>query len=112
MLRTAYDVIDQVLVRAGTSSTATGLYTDAVLRDWVDDAHRWTAGYKKWPFTEGRVSTTYSGAEETNYPEGWRPDSIRLLQIGGKRYQKLNFEDYQIFKEEQSSNDDRVYTDF
>lgn len=34
------------------------------------------------------------------------------MQVGGKRLQKLNFEDYQIFREEQPDSDDRVYSDF
>ena len=114
MLNTAYDIIDEVLVRGNVSSTSvTGaLYTDTILRDWVDTAHRWVAGYRKWPFTEGRVSTTYAATEETPYPEGWKPDSIRLLTVGGKRFRKLTFQDYQRYKEEQTTGQDPVFSDF
>lgn len=44
--------------------------------------------------------------------EGIKTDSIRILQIGDKRLLKLNFEDYQIFREEEPSGEDRVYSDF
>lgn len=107
----AGDIIDEVLVELQAGTTA-GYYSDAALRRWVDKAHKFAAGYKKWPFTEGRVSTTYSSTEEWNYPEGWKPDSIRLLQVGGERFQKLNFEDYQIYKEEQPDGEDKIFSDF
>jgi len=106
------DIKNQVLVRLGASTTL-AYYTDTILTNWFTLAHKWATSYKKWPYTEGKESTTYaSSSEEYAYPEGWRPDSIRLLQVGGKRHQKLNFEDYQIFREEQSSSKDRVFTDY
>lgn len=112
MLNTNYEIIDEVLVRAGVTSTATGLYTDTILRDWSNIAHRWASSYHKWPFTEGRVSTTYTATEETPFPEGWKPDSIRLLTIGGERLRKLTYADYQRFKEESPTGTDRVFTDY
>lgn len=112
-LSTIYDILGEVVVRGNISTTTTssGLYTDTILKGWLDPAHRWAAAFHKWPFTEGRVSTTYS-TEENPYPEGWKSDSIRLLQVGGKRYQKLNFYDYQAFREDSPDSDDRVFSDF
>lgn len=111
MLQTGADIIGEVLVRSGVTTTATGLYTDTILRGELDNAHRWASSAHKWPFTEGRVSTTFV-SEETEFPEGWRPDSIRILQVGGKRYQKINFEDYQMYRENEPSGEDKVYSDF
>lgn len=113
MLRTIGDIMNQVLVRAQVTTTAAtnGLYTDAILASWTNDAHRWAAAQRKWPFTEGRVTTTFA-SEEMTYPEGWKSDSIRLMTIGGKAYQKLNFSDYQVFREDRPSSSDRVYSDF
>lgn len=112
MLNTAYEIMDEVLVRAGVTSTTTGLYTDTILRDWVAMAHRWGASRHKWPFTEGRVSTTYASSEENQYPEGWKPDSIRILTVGDKRFRKLNYLDYQQFREERPDDTARVFSDF
>lgn len=110
MLNSTGDIITEVLVR-NNRTTTDSFITDAMLFDWVRDAHIWASGYHKWPFTEGRISTTFTGLEEWSF-EGYKSDSIRLLQVGGKRLQKLNFEDYQIYREEQPSDDDRVYSDF
>jgi hypothetical protein len=106
------DIKNQVLVRLG-AGTSLGFYTDTILTDWFTLAHKWATSYKKWTYTEGRVSTTYStSTEEWSYPEGWKPDSIRMLQVGGKRCQKLNFEDYQRFREDNPDSTDKVFSDY
>jgi len=90
------DIKNDVIRKLGISTTA-AFYTDTILNEWIQQGVRWGTSYKKWPFTEGRISTTYAATEEWSF-EGIKADSIRLLQVGGKRFQKLNFEDYQIFK--------------
>ena len=113
MLRTTGDIRDEVLVRLNASTTIS-FYSDTILNDWLDQSHRWSAGFRKWPWTEGRVSTTLSldSNDSMGYPEGWRADSIRICQVGGKRYQKLNYEDFLIFREDRSDDDERVFSDF
>lgn len=111
MITTFGDIKNEVIQRLGVATTE-AFYTDDVLNDWCQAATRWATSFKKWPVTEGRVSTTYvAGTEEWSF-EGYKADSIRMLQIGGKRLDKLNFEDYQIFREEDSSGADRVFSDF
>ena len=109
------DIIDEVLVR-NNRTTTDSFITDAILQDWVRQSHKWVASYHKWPFTEGRVQTTYASGGGLNndefYFEGYKADSFRIVQVGGKRLQKLNFEDYQILKEEEPTKNDRVYADF
>jgi hypothetical protein len=110
MLRTQGDIITEVLVR-NNRTTTDGFITDTILRGWYFDAIIWAASYHKWPFTEGRMSTTWAGVEEV-YFEGFKSDALRMLQIGGKRLTKLNFEDYQIFREESPESNERVFSDF
>jgi len=117
-MQTTADIKDQVLVELGASTTL-AYYTDDILNDWIDKAHKWAAGFKKWPFTEGRVSTTYASLvtdEDGNLrgesPEGWKSDSIRLLSIGGKRLTKTNHRAFQAFREDHPTASDRIFTDF
>lgn len=105
------DIKTEVLVRSG-KDTSSAWTSEAFLNDWINQAHRWAAGYKPWTCTEGRISTTFSTASEEWDFEGFKADSFRLVQVGGKLLRKLNFEDYQIFKEEQPTADDRVFSDF
>jgi hypothetical protein len=109
---------NEVIVRLGIATTA-GYYTDAILDDWIDAAHRWAAGYKKWAFTEGRYSTTAAslstsedGYTTLEYPEGFRSDSIRLLTVNGKRFDKKNFYKFQSFLEDNSNDTSNIFTDF
>jgi hypothetical protein len=105
----------QILVRTGKSTTS-GWITDAYLNNFLTQAHRWAAGYKPWPFTEGRTSTTYaagSGANSDEYNfEGYKANSFRIMTVGTDRLRKLNFDDYLIIKEKSPNNTDKVFSDF
>lgn len=112
------EIKNEVLVLLGTS-TSVAFYTDTILNNWVDKAHKWAAGVHKWPFTEGRVSTTYASLATNEdgdlvgeYPEGWKSDSIRYLTIGGKVLKKTLFQRFRQFREERSSQDDKIFTDY
>ena len=111
------DLITETLVR-NNRTTTDAFITDAIIQGWVKDAHTWAAAYKKWPFTEGKFSTTAAAVTSAEgytviaYPEGWKSDSIRLMTVGGKRFQKKNFYRFQSFLEDNSSDTTDLYTDF
>lgn len=117
-MSTKTDIRREVLVRLGKDTTSA--WTSAtIVNSWVDQAHRWASGFKKWPFTEGRVSTTFAslvtsedGYLRGEYPEGWKSDSIRQLVIGGDRVQKLNWEDFQMYLENHEDDNERIFSDF
>lgn len=114
-LKTRNDIFREVLVR-NNRTTTDGFISDTSLGNWMGDAHVWACAQHKWPFTEGRVSTTFttgSGPDSDEwYFEGYKADSFRIITIGGKRLTKLNFEDYRILKEEDPSTADRVFADY
>jgi len=110
MLTNFGDIKNDVIVKMGITTTS-AYYTDDILNDWIRQAERWATSYRKWPFSEGKVETTYTGVEEWNF-EGIKADSIRLLQIGGLKYEKQLFEDYQIYKEKEPQGAERIFTDF
>jgi len=111
MIKTFDDIKTSVIVKLGISTT-TAFYTDTILDDWIQESTRWATSFSKWPLTEGRLSTTFVAGTEEWLFEGLKTETVRILTIGEKRFQKLNFEDYQIFKEEESSNNERVFSDF
>lgn len=111
------NIADQVIVRGGWSTTYT--ITSANLDLLIDRAHQFCAGYKKWPFTEGRVSTTYASLVTTEdgylvgeYPEGWKSDSIRLLKIGGYEVSKTAFYKFIKFLEDYPEDNERMFSDY
>jgi len=109
-LNTNGEIMTEFLVRNNVNTTD-GFISDSTLQGWLKDAHLYCASFKKWPFTEGRISTTYANREEFNF-EGYKSDSFRMLLVGGKRLIKLNFQDYLTFREESPSSNDRVFSDF
>jgi hypothetical protein len=115
MLNNLDDIMTEVLVRLdeGTTAASSGGITDTILKSWFNQAYAWASSYKKWPFTERRDNTqTYaSGTEDYAYPDNFRSDSIRFLQVGSDRLRKVNFADYQIYKEDFSSGEDKIFTD-
>jgi len=114
-LNTTGDIYTEVLVR-NNRTTTDGFITDTMLQDWLRQAHVWASSFHKWPMTEVRDKTVaFSGTEEVPYSSfsvSYKADSIRLLQVDGKRFQKLNFEDYQILRENRPDATDRVYSDY
>jgi len=116
-MRTIGEIKTEILVRAGANTSA-GFYSDTILDNWIDDAHKWVAGRKKWPATEGRSSTTFASLStnkdsylQGQYPEGWKPDSIRRLSIDGKKVEKKDFYKFAEYLEDNSSAQDRIFTD-
>ncbi len=114
-MKTRDEIFTEVLVR-NNRTTTDGFITDTILKSWYTEANVWANALHKWPFTEGRIQTTYAsgggiGGDEWFF-EGYKADSFRILQVGGKRLTKLNFEDYQIMRETQPTATDRVFSDY
>lgn len=100
-------------------NSSSAFYTDPILTTWASNAQGWAASQYKWPFTEGRISTTVAslstnedGYTVLTYPEGIKPNSIRLLTVGGKRFSKKNFYSFQSFIEDNPASNEKIYTDF
>lgn len=121
-MRTRDDIFTEVLVRNNRTTTDTFI-TDTMLKSWYKESHVWGASFHKWPFTEGKNSTTYTtsitdemGNTIVQYPEGWKADSVRILTIGGKQMRKLEFQSFLRFIENNSlsgnNNNSRVYSDY
>lgn len=115
MLQTVNDIITEVLVR-NNRTTTDSFVTDTMLQDWLRMANNYCTTFKKWPFSEVRDrSYAWTGAEEVDYTAftvDYKADSIRMMQIGDKRVDKMNFEDYLLMREERPDANDRVFSDF
>lgn len=115
MLSSVSDIINEVLVR-NNRTTTDSFITDDMLEDWLRQANTYCTARFKWPLSEVRDQTlAWTGAEEVDYSSftiDFKADSIRILQIGGKRLQKTSFEEYQNFREDESSATDPIFSDF
>lgn len=115
MLSDTSDIINEVLVR-NNRTTTDGFITDQILEDWLREANVYCVSRYKWPLSEVRDQTTsWSGAEEIDYSSfgiNFKADSIRILQIGGKRLEKTNFSEYQVQREDYPDATDPIFSDF
>ena len=112
-MNTVGDIIQEVLVRANVTTTAaaSGLYTESALFPEVKSSVRWAAGYHKWPFTEGRASTTYAASEIFDYFEGWKTDGVRIAKVGNDLLKKITFRDYLTYRDENTDGTDKIFSD-
>lgn len=117
-MRTQTEIITEVLVRNNRTTTDTFI-TDTKLKSWFKSSVIWATSYHKWPFTEGKNSTTFStavtdelGNAIVQYPEGFKSDSVRILTIGGKRLTKTNFSSFLRYLEDNAPVTDRIYSDY
>lgn len=117
-LNTVGDIITEVLVR-NNRTTTDGFITDTTIQGWLKAAHIWASSFKKWPMTEGKSSTTSAslttsaeGYTTLAYPESFKADSIRLLTVDGKRFQKKNFYKFQQFVEDNPNDTSKIWTDY
>ena len=111
------ELCDQVVARGGWDTTY--IISEANLNLFVERSHLFASSYHKWPFTEGRISTTFASLVTSedgylvgDYPEGWKSDSIKMLKIGGKQVDKKEFYKFTKYLEDNASANDRFYSDF
>ena len=109
-MRTRDQIFTEFLIR-NNRTTTDSFITDTTLKNWYSNAHAWGSSFHKWPFTEGRIQTTYTTTEEWNF-EGYKADSIRMILVGGARLKKTSFEEYMKFKEDRPTDSDRIFTDY
>lgn len=95
-------------------SSSNTFWTSSQLVSWLNQAMIYCCGYKKWPFTEDiDISlTTIASKEDYNYPLKFKSDSIRILTIDGKMYEKIRYDDYLRYKEDDPTGTDRVFSDY
>lgn len=113
-MATFSEVVTNVVVKGSISTTAS-FFTDSLIEREINNAKRWAESYHKWPMTEymDKSGAFTSGTEEVSYPNSsFKTDSIRMLKVGDYLFSKKNFEDYLIFREEQASNTDRIFSDY
>ncbi len=111
---TQAQIISSAVIRGGMDTTV-GFYTDAAIDRELETAHKWAAGYHKWPMTEymDKSGTFTGGTEEYAYPNAtFKTDSIRILKVGSYLFDKKEFTSYLRWREDNSSSTDRVFSDY
>jgi len=87
--------------------------TTTMIKRWLNMAKDWACSYKPWPFLATKNATDLIDATgEYPYPTGFRTYSIFLIRVDGKRYIKINYEDYLKYLEEYPTGTDKVWAQY
>jgi len=108
---------DEVIARLSINTT-NEFWTVDMIKNWLNQANRWACTYKFWPFTEkAKYTLSRANALYYDYPESFRSDSIRLLQIEQDDgtmadYQKVRYEDFMKYILDNPDGTDKIFSDF
>lgn len=113
MLLNLGDIKNDVLVKLQAATTM-AFYSDSILNNWISEAHTWASSLHKWPFTEYQDNslTFNSNGGPYPYPSNFRQNSVRFLQVGGKRFNKTEYHDYLSYLEDNSGGQARIWSEF
>lgn len=89
-------------------------YNTPMIKRLINRAVRKAAAAYDWPYTERALKRdSESGQEYYNYPENWKPDSIKKLKYNGEKYDKKRFQDYEDYQEEYGTGaTDKIFSDY
>jgi hypothetical protein len=87
------------------------LFSDTDLGAWIQLGVIDAWDFKPWPFTRKTKTGTTIATDYYDYPQDLMNGSIYLLKVGGKEYKKLLMEDYLKALEDNSSAQDRIWSE-
>ncbi len=95
------------------TSGLNGLFYDADLQNYVNEANRLVWDFKNWEHTEGDKTFTISASDISDgyvgYPSDYVSGSIFLMIVDGEEWYKTTFRDLLKYKDEQSGGDKKIY---
>jgi len=103
-----------------SASSASGFFTTAMKKTWINLAGQRVCDFYRWPFLELALEkTTQDSREYYDYPTGavrLKPNSIYQIDIVGEEYalgvqgrRRVNWQQFQ--KKKQEDDDELVYTE-
>jgi hypothetical protein len=85
------------------------LFSATDLGLWIQQAAQFAWDYKPWPFTKGAKTFTTVDADYYDNPTDFALDSTFRVTVGGYRYKRLDFDDYQQTLEDNPTCTDRIW---
>ena len=91
------------------ASQVSGFWTDAMKKEWINQAGQRVCSYARWKSLELALKTTTKANQEYyDYPAQFQEDSIYYMEVDGKKHVKVSWDDYQEYKEAKST--DKIFT--
>lgn len=94
-----------------SSIASNDLFAEADLEDYIDAGVKRAWDYKPWSFTEKTYTTTSTADAYYDYPADFEDESITRITVGGTRYPKKDFDDYQRYFADWPSDNAQIWSD-
>jgi hypothetical protein len=89
------------------------LYPSSRITSLIKNANSWATNLFIWlDLSTGKKTNGFSGQEQYGYPEEIRSETIFRLTVDDESYERVSFEDYLQFREDNSSSDKKMFASF
>jgi len=88
------------------------LFTLTQLKRWLNLGKNWALNYKRWPFLENKDTDAIDATGTYPYQAGMKTNSIWLITVAGKKFDKIRYEDYLQYLEDDPDGDDKVWAEY
>ena len=86
--------------------------TVTMIKRWLNMGKDWALSYKPWPFLESTGTDLIDATGNYPYPTLMKTKSAFLITVAGNRFEKIRYEDYLDYLEQDSAGDDKVWAEF
>ena len=86
--------------------------TDTMIKRWLNIGLHWALNYKRWPLLQKKFTDAIDATGTYPYQSNMKTKSCYLITVAGERYVKIRYEDYLKYLEDDSTGDDRVWSEF
>jgi len=112
-MRTRLDIetrLKPMLFAVGTST----YFTTTRIQQAIDDAYMAVSAARQWPdIKKGFVTATLANQDYYDYPDNCQTESIFKISVDGdSKYEKLDFEDYMMFKEDFPLSERKIFSEY
>lgn len=91
------------------TAKVSGFWTDVMKKEWINKAGERICNFKRWKDLElAKYTNTIKDQEYYDYPADFKINSIYYMEVDGDEYIGKSWDDYQAFKEAEST--DKIFT--
>lgn len=109
---TRENIEDELIARLQTADNST-LFPASRITQLIQRAYVWATQLFIWQdLVKGKYTTTQANINYYDYPESFRTSTIIRLEVDGESYDRVNFEDFLAYKENNPTGEDKIFANY
>jgi len=106
-----FSELQQELDNRIAAAKVSGFWTSAMKKEWINKAGERVCDFRRWKVLElAKQTTTKPNWEYYDYPSEFKTNSIYYMEVDGNEYIEKSWDDYQAYKEAEST--DKIFTSY